>query len=77
MVSGKSLVGRVKELRPLIVPLFRSVLRRADELAVALEVRCFDPYRFRRSAFGRRFGWGDASALACSACVLGLVRFVG
>jgi len=77
MASGQRLSGRVKELRPLIVPLFRSVLRRADELSVALEVRCFDPYRVRRSAFGGRLGWGDASALVCSVCVLGLVRLVG
>lgn len=77
MVSGKRLAGRVRELRPLVVPLFRSVLRRADELSLALEVRCFDPYQFRRSAFGRRFGWADASALVCSVCVLGLVRLVG
>ncbi len=77
MTVERRLSGRIRELRPLIVPLFRSVLRRADELSVALEVRCFDPYRFRRSAFGRRFGWTDASALVCSACVLGLVRLVG
>lgn len=77
MASGQKLTGRIKELRPLVVPLFRSVLRRADELSVALDVRCFDPYQLRRSAFGRRFGWRDASALVCSVCVLGLVRLVG
>ncbi|MBN1504949.1 MAG: energy-coupling factor transporter transmembrane protein EcfT [Candidatus Eisenbacteria bacterium] len=77
MSSGRKLAGRVRELKALVVPLFRSVLRRADELSVALDVRCFDPYKFQRSAFGRRLGWGDASALACSACVLGLVRLVG
>ena len=77
MVSGQRMAGRIRELRPLVVPLFRSVLRRADELSVALDVRCFDPYQSRTSAFGRRFGWSDASALACSVCVLGLVRLVG
>lgn len=77
MRRGRGLVGRAKELRPLVVPLFRGVLRRAGELSVALEVRCFDPYRARRSAFAGRFGFRDASALACSLTVLGLVRLVG
>lgn len=36
-----SLVRRAKALLPLLVPLFVSAFRRADELAVAMESRCY------------------------------------
>ena len=36
-----SLVQRAKALLPILVPLFVSAFRRADELAVAMESRCY------------------------------------
>ena len=36
-----SLMQRAKALVPLLVPLFVSAFRRADELAVAMECRCY------------------------------------
>ena len=36
-----SLTERAKALLPLLVPLFVSAFRRADELAVAMEARCY------------------------------------
>lgn len=36
-----SLVKRAKNMVPLLVPLFISAFRRADELAVAMEARCY------------------------------------
>ena len=36
-----SLVRRAKALIPVLVPLFVSSFRRADELAVAMECRCY------------------------------------
>ena len=36
-----SLMKRAKALIPIIVPLFASVFRRADELATAMECRCY------------------------------------
>jgi energy-coupling factor transport system permease protein len=77
MGNERRLGARVRELRPLVVPLFRSILRRADELAVALEVRCFDPFRVRSSVFARGLDARDVVALVSSAIVLGLVRFIG
>lgn len=38
--SGK-LIARVKALVPILVPLFISAFRRADELATAMECRCY------------------------------------
>ncbi|MBR6708293.1 MAG: energy-coupling factor transporter transmembrane protein EcfT [Clostridia bacterium] len=39
--STGSLIQRAKALIPIIVPLFVSAFRRADELAVAMECRCY------------------------------------
>ncbi len=36
-----SLLNRVKALAPMLVPLFISAFRRADDLAVAMECRCY------------------------------------
>ncbi len=39
--STGSLVSRAKALIPVLIPLFVSAFRRADELAVAMECRCY------------------------------------
>lgn len=39
--SSGNLLKRVKSMVPLLVPLFISAFRRADELAVAMEARCY------------------------------------
>ena len=36
-----SLMDRAKALVPILVPLFISAFRRADELAIAMECRCY------------------------------------
>lgn len=36
-----SVLKRVKMLMPVLIPLFASALRRADELATAMECRCY------------------------------------
>lgn len=39
--SNGSVIKRVKMLMPVLIPLFASALRRADELATAMECRCY------------------------------------
>ena len=39
--ESKNLIERAKSLVPLLVPLFISAFRRADELAMAMEARCY------------------------------------
>ncbi|MGI6112607.1 MAG: energy-coupling factor transporter transmembrane component T family protein [Mahellales bacterium] len=39
--TGGNLLKRAKSLVPLLVPLFISAFRRADELAMAMEARCY------------------------------------
>ncbi|MFQ5599361.1 MAG: energy-coupling factor transporter transmembrane component T family protein [Candidatus Krumholzibacteriia bacterium] len=61
---------RARAVVPLLVPLFLSVVRRGDELAVALDARCFVPGAPRTSLVPGRAGVGEVVALAASALVL-------
>ena len=61
---------RLRAVVPLAVPLFLSVLRRADELAVALDARCFVAGRRRSAYVPPRFGVGEIACLVFSLLVL-------
>jgi energy-coupling factor transport system permease protein len=61
---------RVRAAVPLLVPLFLGVLRRADELAVALDARCFVPAARRTSLLAPRATPADALALAVGGACL-------
>ena len=39
--ESKNIINRAKNLVPLLIPLFISAFRRADELAMAMEARCY------------------------------------
>ena len=41
MLDSGSFTDRVKALVPILIPLFISAFRRADELATAMECRCY------------------------------------
>lgn len=57
--SSGSLVKRAKALIPIIVPLFASAFRRADELATAMECRCYRGGEGRTRLHVLRFRFGD------------------
>ena len=67
-----SLMQKARALVPLLVPLFISAFRRADELAVAMECRCYHGGEGRTRLRVLRFRGADVAALAGSAalCVL-------
>lgn len=68
--SSKNLKSRVKQLLPLIVPLFVSAFRRADELAEAMEAKCYQGGA-ERTHWNRTFWhWGDSLALALFCLIL-------
>jgi energy-coupling factor transport system permease protein len=75
-ISGGAL-ARVKGFVPILVPLIAGALRKADNLAVALEARCYDPVR-RRPFVEYGFGRSELAALclsggcACAAIALRL-----
>lgn len=59
-----SLFRRAKALIPILVPLFVSSFRRADELAVAMECRCYHGGEGRTKMKQLRYGKVDAAAYA-------------
>ena len=59
--TGK-LMDRVKALIPILVPLFISAFRRADELATAMECRCYQGGAGRTKMKLLRFARGDLYA---------------
>lgn len=61
--SGK-LIQRAKAMVPLLVPLFISAFRRADELAMAMEARCYRGGANRTRMRELRFHLRDLLALA-------------
>jgi energy-coupling factor transport system permease protein len=58
------LLQRVRQVVPLIVPLFVSSLRRAENLAVAMDARGFSGGADRSSMISYHFRWRDAAAIA-------------
>ena len=56
-------IKRVKAMLPVLVPLFVSAFSRADELAVAMECRCYNCDGERTSYRRYRFGKRDLTAL--------------
>jgi len=73
--TGK-LIQRVKALVPILVPLFISAFRRADELATAMECRCYHGgegrtkmklLRYKRLDFA---AYGIAALVLAGVCVL-------
>lgn len=66
-----NLFHRVKALVPILVPLFISAFRRADELATAMECRCYQGGDGRTKMKLLRFHRGDFLAFCAAALLLG------
>ena len=64
------LVQRTKALLPVLVPLFVSAFRRADELAVAMESRCYHGGDGRTRMKQMKFAGIDAAAFVFAALFL-------
>lgn len=58
-----SLMDRARALLPILVPLFVSAFRRADELAIAMESRCYNGGAGRTRMKQLKFKGGDYVAL--------------
>ena len=70
--SGK-LLQRAKAMVPLLVPLFVSAFRRADDLAMAMEARCYRGGEGRTRMRQLRYGKGDAMAALAVAALIGVI----
>ena len=60
-----NLIQKAKNLLPLLVPLFISAFRRADDLAMAMEARCYHGGENRTSMKPLRYHSRDVSAYVC------------
>ena len=65
-----NLIQRAKALLPILVPLFVSSFRRADELAVAMESRCYHGGQGRTRMKQLRFAMRDLWAILLGAALL-------
>ena len=72
-----SLLDRVKALVPILVPLFISAFRRADELATAMECRCYQGGDGRTKMKILRFHLGDIQAFCAAAALIAAVMALG
>lgn len=68
-----NLMQRVKSLVPILVPLFISAFRRADELATAMECRCYHGGDGRTKMKLLRYKLGDLKAYGVGAVLLAVV----
>ncbi len=75
MESG-SLLQRAKALTPILIPLFVSAFRRAEELAVAMECRCYQGGDGRTRLRQLHSSGGDYFALGFSIVFLDIVLLI-
>ena len=68
-----SVLARAKALIPILVPLFISSFRRAEDLATAMECRCYHGGEGRTRMTQTRLAWRDAGAFGLWALCLGAV----
>ncbi len=68
-----SIIDRAKALIPVLVPLFISAFRRADELATAMECRCYQGGEGRTKMKLLRYGRNDFFAFGGLAALIAVV----
>lgn len=70
--TGKT-TERIKAMVPILIPLFVSAFRRADELADALDSRCYKASPKRTKYKQLKFAWRDLIALLVIAALITLI----
>ncbi len=75
MESG-GLISRAKALIPVLIPLFVSAIRRADELALAMECRCYRGGEGRTRMKQPKYSLRDAVALSACFAIIGLCVYL-
>ena len=73
MLDNGSMMERVKALVPVLIPLFISAFRRADELAMAMECRCYHGGAGRTRMRQLKYQGVDYAGFAVSLLVLAAV----
>lgn len=75
-LDGGKLKDKIKAVVPIIIPLFISAIRRARELAIAMECRCYRGGEGRTRMKQLKSGPADYTALAISLLFLAGVIFI-
>lgn len=75
--ESKNLVKKAKSLIPILVPLFISSFRRAEDLAMAMEARCYRGGEGRTRMKELAYKAGDAKAYLTFALFAAIVIFLG
>ena len=68
-----NLLARAKGLVPILIPLFISALRRADELAMAMEARCYQGGEGRTRFHSLKFSYLDLIGAIAIAALLAIL----
>lgn len=71
-----SVLKRINNLIPILIPLFVSSFRRADELAIAMESRCFQVGAPRTHLKIMRFKWFDYITFVGFILFLGVISYL-
>jgi len=65
----KGLINRIKQVVPMIIPLFITSLRRSENLALAMDARAYGVFNRRTSMIEMHFTWKDGLAVLISIMV--------
>ena len=75
-VKSKGLMSRVRQVIPLIIPLFTTSLRRSETMALAMDARAYGFKANRTSMFEYTFTWRDALFLLVLVMLASAVIFI-
>ena len=74
--EGEKMMDKVKSAIPIIIPLFVSAVRRAGELATAMECRCYQSGVKRTKMRQLKSGFSDYAALTITILYFAGVIFI-
>ncbi|MHB8934008.1 MAG: energy-coupling factor transporter transmembrane component T, partial [Bellilinea sp.] len=75
--GSRNRLARVRQVIPLILPLFLISLRRAETMALAMDARGYATVNRRTSMLIMRFTWKDGVAILFGVLAGAAVLFVG
>jgi energy-coupling factor transport system permease protein len=76
-LESGNIIKRAKAMVPILVPLFVSAFRRADELALAMESRCYSGGEGRTRMKTLHMRWNDVAALVVFTLITATVVILG
>ncbi len=74
--ESRNLLKKAKSLLPVLIPLFVNSFRRADELALAMDSRCYNGAKGRTRMKKLKFAWRDLFTVLLFAALFVFVLFV-